>query len=176
MPLAMPSTLVTVGSMDVTSSGRSSETTTADGATPFAIPGAARAARHQLRQPRRRLDWRVARHRARRCARSARAVARRCERRHPRGRARRPAAAAATNADANLISSFVRDCDALASSLTAAEKDCDLPGRRPRNSRSRKGAVRWHFRFASGCCCAGVRVRGGGQTARRECARLFFLF
>ena len=175
-PLAMPSALVTVSSMDGTSSGRSSENTTTDGASPFAIPGAARAARHQLRQPRRRLDWRVARHRARRCARPARAVARRCERRHPCGRARRPAAAAA--ADAFLISSFVRDCDALASSLTAAQKDCDLPCRRPRNSRSRKGACAgisvWLRDVAAPGCVRAVAVkpRAGSVLVR---ARLVFL-
>ena len=167
-PLAMPSALVTVGSMDGTSSGRSSESTT-DGATPFAIPGAARAARHQLRQPRRRLDWRVARHRARRCAQPTRAVARRCERRHPRGRARRPAAAAAKNADAFFDFVFCQRLRCVGVEFDSRREKLRPPCRRPRNSRSRKGAVRWHFPFASGrpaaargCVCAvAVKPRAG---------------
>ena len=169
-PLAMPSALVTVGSMDGTSSGRSSENTTTDGASPFAIPGAARAARHQLRQSRRRLDWRVARHRARRCARPARAVARRCERRHPRGRARRPAAA--KNADAFLISPCQRmrcvgiEFDSRREKLRPA---LSPPSQQPLSKG--RGALAFPFRF-------GMLLRGGAcarwRSNRGVCSAVFF--
>ena len=175
-PLAMPSALVTVGSMDGTSSGRSSESTT-DGATPFAIPGAARAARHQLRQPRRRLDWRVARHRARRCAQPTRAVARRCERRHPRGRARRPAAAAAKNADAFFDFVFCQRLRCVGVEFDSRREKLrpalSPPSQQPLSKG--RGALAFPLRFGTPLL---LRVRGGGQTARRECARarLFFYY